>query len=576
MISKNINILIMLAVFFVVVISNLPETFAEETKSDTVASAKEVAAASDSLENSLSKIAEQRAAIDLLKKRLDTSEGISRQILQKRLEETTLKWLDLGKNYVREVAGLQDSAPEMARYREDAKNILREQLEVANSTIRGLRSRAKMPTLELPAIELASAYIDLLETQESVNQTYGILVDDIELARKFEIDTSQMEASLKGNIEDLAVSRSILLEVLLQNVRALKESTAISPDDKELKTKLTVSNKYLSQLADKFTPVLGMMDGLAIETSSYREQIVNSTGTISADVAEINVVKDLLVGWGKTFWDALIQDGPDLIFKLLLFLLVLYIANKLSKLFKKIVEKSIERSHLQLSELLRRMVVSVVRNIILIIGFLIGLSQIGISLGPLLAGFGIIGFVVGFALQDSLSNFAAGMMILIYRPYDVGDLIEACGMTGRVSHMSIVNTTIITFDNQTIVVPNNKIWGDVIKNVTAQTIRRVDMVFGISYSDDVAKAEQVLQNILETHEKVLTEPEPMVRLHELGDSSVNFIVRPWVKKEDYWDVYWDITRTVKIVFDQEGLSIPFPQRDVHLYRTTSPELTAAD
>lgn len=571
MITKNISMLLILAVFFVVVVSNFQKTFAEETKSATVASAKTQTTAPDPLENTLSKIAEQRAAIESLKKRINTSEGISRQVLQKRLEDTTLKWLDLGNNYVREVSEQQESTPEMSRQREDAKDILREQLDVVNSTIKGLRSRSKMPALELSATDLAAAYIDLLETQGAVNQAYEILVKDIGLARTFEIDTSQMEASLKESIQDLAVSRSILLEILLQNVKALKESSSLSPDDKELKTKLTVANKYLRQLADKFTPVLRLMDGLAIETSSYREQIVNSTGTISADVAEINVVKDLLVGWGKNFWEALVQDGPDLIFKLILFLLILYIANKLSQIFKKIVENNLERSQLQLSELLRRMVVSLVRNIILIIGCLIGLSQIGISLGPLLAGFGIIGFVVGFALQDSLSNFAAGMMILIYRPYDVGDLIEACGMTGRVSHMSLVNTTIITFDNQTIVVPNNKIWGDVIKNVTAQTTRRVDMVFGIAYSDDVSKAEQVLQNILKTHEKVLPEPEPIVRLHELGESSVNFIVRPWVNKEDYWDVYWDITRTVKIVFDKEGISIPFPQRDVHLYQTTSTE-----
>ena len=300
-------------------------------------------------------------------------------------------------------------------------------------------------------------------------------------------------------------------------------------------------------------------------TSGYREQILNVTGTVSADVVEVGVITDLLVGWGETVWKALIDDGPDLLFKALLILIILYISNKLSKIFKKIVENGLERSQLQLSELLRRMVVSLVRNIILIVGFLIALSQVGISLGPLLAGLGIIGFVVGFALQDSLSNFASGLMILMYRPYDVGDLIESGGISGRVSHMSLVNTTMLTFDNQTIVVPNSKIWGDTIKNITAQTYRRVDMVFGISYSDDIVKAERVLQQIIDSNDKVLPEPAPIIKLHELGESSVNFIVRPWVNKDDYWDVYWDITRTVKMQFDEEGLSIPFPQRDVHLY-----------
>jgi small conductance mechanosensitive channel len=161
------------------------------------------------------------------------------------------------------------------------------------------------------------------------------------------------------------------------------------------------------------------------------------------------------------------------------------------------------------------------------------------------------------------------MMILMYRPYDVGDLIEAAGVSGRVNQMSLVNTTILTLDNQTIIIPNNKIWGDVIRNVTAQTMRRVDLIFGISYSDDIPKTERVLQEILDSHDKVLADPEPMVRLHELGDSSVNFVVRPWVAVDDYWDVYWDLTRAVKIRFDEEGISIPFPQRDVHIYNQNS-------
>ena len=201
----------------------------------------------------------------------------------------------------------------------------------------------------------------------------------------------------------------------------------------------------------------------------------------------------------------------------------------------------------------------------MILGILMALSQIGISLTPMLAGLGVAGFIVGFALQDSLSNFAAGAMILIYRPFDVGDFVEVTGASGLVKDMNLVSTTITTFDNQTLVVPNSKIWGDVIKNVTAQNHRRVDLVFGISYDDDIEQAERVLAEIVAAHDKVLKDPEPNIKLHTLGDSSVNFVVRPWVKTDDYWDVYWDLMREVKLRFDREGISIPYPQRDVHLY-----------
>ena len=198
----------------------------------------------------------------------------------------------------------------------------------------------------------------------------------------------------------------------------------------------------------------------------------------------------------------------------------------------------------------------------------------GISVGPLLAGLGVAGFVIGFALQDTLANFASGLMILLYRPFDVGDIVETGGVFGKVKEMSLVNTTVLTFDNQTLVVPNSKIWGDVIKNVTAQDIRRVDLVFGIGYADDIPKAEGILEEVVRGHEKVLQDPQPVVKLHELGDSSVNFIVRPWVKRDDYWDVYWDVTRQVKLRFDAEGVTIPFPQRDVHLHVQQGLALTA--
>jgi small conductance mechanosensitive channel len=183
----------------------------------------------------------------------------------------------------------------------------------------------------------------------------------------------------------------------------------------------------------------------------------------------------------------------------------------------------------------------------------------------MLAGLGIAGFVLGFALQETLGNFAAGVMILAYRPYDVGDLIECSGgVFGKVSAMNLVSTTILTPDNQTRVVPNGKIWGDVITNVTAQKVRRVDLTFGISYADDIPHAEEVLWSIVKEHPMVLDDPPPIVKVHELGDSSVNFVVRPWVSRDDYWDTHWDITREVKLRFDREGISIPFPQRDVHL------------
>ena len=261
----------------------------------------------------------------------------------------------------------------------------------------------------------------------------------------------------------------------------------------------------------------------------------------------------------------LVDSGPKYLLKLLLFVGILFVFRFAKHAVRAGLEKAIDASNLNLSQLARRMIVGTISNLVMLFGILVALSQLGISLGPLLAGLGVAGFIVGFALQDTLGNFAAGIMILLYRPYDMGDLIDVGGVFGKVDKMSLVSTSLLTLDNQLFVVPNSKIWGDVIKNVTAQDTRRVDMVFGISYSDDIPKAESILEDILQSHDKVLDTPESMVRLHTLGASSVDFVVRPWVKVDDYWDVYWDVTRTVKLRFDEEGVSIPFPQRDVHVY-----------
>jgi len=235
----------------------------------------------------------------------------------------------------------------------------------------------------------------------------------------------------------------------------------------------------------------------------------------------------------------------------------------LGRIARSLTKRALRSSKVSMSALLTDMIVATAGNLMLLLGIFIALAQVGISVGPLLAGLGIAGFIVGFALQDSLSNFASGMLILIYRPFDVGDFVTAAGVTGTVSHMTLVNTTFTTIDNQLLVIPNNLIWSSAITNVTAQRIRRIDLVFGVSYADDVQKVERVLTEIVTSHAKVLARPEPVVKLHQLADSSVNFVVRPWVKTDDYWETYWDITRSVKLRFDAEGITIPFPQRQIH-------------
>jgi small conductance mechanosensitive channel len=219
-----------------------------------------------------------------------------------------------------------------------------------------------------------------------------------------------------------------------------------------------------------------------------------------------------------------------------------------------------------MSDLLRNFISGISYWLILGVGIILALSLFGINMTPLLAVFGGASFIIGFAMQSTLGNLASGLLLMITKPFDVGDVVDAAGVSGTVRNVSIVSTTILTFDNQVIVVPNTMVWESVITNVNASDTRRVDLMFGIGYDDDIELAKKILGEILTAHPLVLDDPAPNIRMNELADSSVNFICRPWAKTGDYWTVYWDVLQQAKEKFDEAGLSIPFPQSDVHIHQ----------
>lgn len=212
-------------------------------------------------------------------------------------------------------------------------------------------------------------------------------------------------------------------------------------------------------------------------------------------------------------------------------------------------------------------IVSFVSNLtyILILTFavLAALAKFGIQTASFVAVLGAAGFAIGFALQGSLANFAAGVLILVLRPFRVGDLIDAAGVMGTVRQIQLFNTVLATPDNVKILVPNGKVYGDVIKNVSGYDTRRIDLVIGIGYSSSIQRALEVLTDLLKEEPRVLSDPAPTIAVAELADSSVNFVVRPWVKSNDYWSTRFDLTRKIKEAFDENDIEIPFPQRVIH-------------
>ncbi|MDO7690110.1 MAG: mechanosensitive ion channel [Pirellulales bacterium] len=259
------------------------------------------------------------------------------------------------------------------------------------------------------------------------------------------------------------------------------------------------------------------------------------------------------------------QGGLRWVGRLFMFGSILFASWMLSRVLSRISGEALSRVE-GASSLLRTFLVNFVRQAILVLGFVVSLSALGINTSPILALIGGAAFVIGLALQGTLSNFAQGLLILAYRPFDVGDVIDAGGVSGIVDSMNMLSTTIRTFDNKKMIVPNGKIGGDTITNATASSTRRIDMTFGIGYGDDVAKAQEILERIINQHSLVLKDPAPLIKMNELGESAINFIARPWAKTGDYWTVFWEVTAAVKEEFDSAGISFPYPQHDVHLYQ----------
>ncbi|GLS82410.1 mechanosensitive ion channel family protein [Paraferrimonas haliotis] len=407
----------------------------------------------------------------------------------------------------------------------------------------------------------------MLKRYHQKDQYYAMLQQSLAWANQLNIDTKAQTDELK---RELAERLDYLVDFALFNrekLSRIQDKLALTPADQQgdLQASATAIKTQLVAIDTSLKQQISLMSGLQMDTTHYQQTMFNLTGDITQDVLNVSLASKLAKQWWDKASSQLFEEGPGLVFKLLIFVLIIALASLISRVVGKLVGRAVKTSKLNFSKLLQDFFVSLATKIVVVIGVLIGLSQLGLELGPLLAGFGIAGVIIGFALQDTLSNFASGMMILIYRPYDVGDLVITAGVTGVVSHMSLVSTTIKTLDNQRLIIPNNKIWGDTINNITAETHRRIDMVFGIGYGDDIEHAERVLIDIVENHPLVLKDPEPKVKLHTLNNSSVDFVVRPWVKPKDYWEVHWDITKAVKQRFDAEGISIPFPQRDVHIY-----------
>jgi small conductance mechanosensitive channel len=406
----------------------------------------------------------------------------------------------------------------------------------------------------------------------------ALMVSNLARMEQLKVPAEDDKAYLEELLPRRAIELSGRISLALDTIDTLKKwlENASPEEQQAIEAQLRTIEFQKNSVANSLSVTLEMMQQLNIETSQFGQILVLATGellnkTVNTEVA-IGVLQKV---WRSArLW--LDENLSEIIVRLFTFLLILLAFKVLARMVSGVLLRIISRSSMKTSQLLNTFVQGITSKVIMLVGIIVALTQLGIELGPLLAGLGIMGFVVGFALQDTLSNFASGMMILITRPFDIDDVIDAGGVNGIVRSMNLISTTIVTFDNQQIVVPNSKVWGNTIRNVSARDKRRVDLSFALSHQVDSAHMEALFKEVVDADQRVLEDPAPTIKLNKVGEYSSEFIVRPWVLSKDYWSFYWDMTRAIKDRLDNEELAFTRHQQDIHLqYPNKSSPLVVA-
>jgi len=535
----------------------------------------------DPMAELLTELGEVEARIGFLEARYEIAEGEDRELFADQLGR---RWREhhalLG-----EMAAATEAAREAGAERLDATERLRtaitrefQFLRTYGDTLQARIAALRLVRPDTPPEDLTELELQLTDLNIALDRLSIAATDEIEWAESVGLDLGTEVAFLDSAIGYRAAIIAARIELASdQKVKLLDRAGKAGADTVAIHEELNALEEKLFGTTTSLETMIELMDRRGLESSDYRRLLLETTGDFGTDILDVDVVGGILQDRWAALRTWLADNIGSILIKLLTIIGVVFLFGIFARLGRRATRRILASAHIDTSELLNRLLIGGAGKLVWLLGFLVVLSILGVDLGPMLAGLGIAGFIIGFALQDTLSNFASGLMIMLYRPFDVGDIVTVGGVSGHVQAVTLVSTVIMTFDNQAMIVPNSKVWGDVINNVTAQDTRRVDLVFGIGYADDIPKAQAIISDVVRSHDLVLDDPEPIIRVHNLGESSVDFVCRPWCRTDDYWTVHWDVTEAVKQRFDAEGVSIPFPQRDVHIYQhgaaATEPEAT---
>lgn len=544
------------------------ETQAEQTEDTNAESAENAEEASP---DPIQVLREEYTNLSVIMRGVaDRHNELTRQITNASVSEalvienqvTELK-VEFVKNMRRQVAIYH----ELSRLDDPAREIRKEIEDLLARTSKGLhenldanqRRLAKMRSDRDAAAREDKAVVDqrIFEQEKWLIQLYDFTYDQTESLKSMGMDYKRLEDYLIERVSNDADFYSSRLEVVDQGLSQLNEIAKSATLSQEQQDEVKSLGIKKTQSVNTLREMVRLMGALKLDTTKYQRVLVTTSGKVTTDLLDADVAATLLTDWISFAYEWLSRNALDVALDVVVFFLIVFVFRLLSLVAGKLIERGMSKG--DVSPLLKIMLKSVVRGAIVVFGVLVAFSQLGIHITPLLAGLGIFGFIIGFALQDSLSNFASGLMILSYRPFDIGDTIEVCGVMGVVKHMTLISATIRTFDNQVLTIPNNKIWGSVIRNMTAQTKRRIDMEFIIDPNEDIDHVLACIEDEVNKNEQVLDDPAPAVKLNKVTIYGMEVIARPWALREEYFPTHWALQRAIKKRLAEEKIVLAFQQ-----------------
>ncbi|MBO6657965.1 MAG: mechanosensitive ion channel [Pseudomonadales bacterium] len=496
--------------------------------------------------------------LQVLNDSIDHAAGDRLEVLILERQKTTLEILDelfaLARNLEKQSSLDLDTAElrdMVVSYLVRTSNALDQFLDREEDEMVERRSRV----IKLTGIELVEFEQNNASTMTWFQEMIEAKLRSIQELEELGVSTGNHRENLVNRLNRFASSLAGQLQLVDSSLKAIKVGSGSEPLSSDLKAQLQALNIRRSSILSSLALLVHKMNALGLEAKEYR-QLLLETGEVTTDLFDPEIVLGIVQKQLNIVSDWLSRNAGVFLTKLVVFVLIITAFRLIARATNFMMRRSFESQTVQVSKLMQDMLLGLSSKGIMFLGVLVALSHMGVEITALLTGLGIAGFIVGFALQDSLANFVAGIMILGYRPFDVGDVIEAGGVFGKVSKMSMVSTTILTFDNQTLIVPNNKIWGDVIKNITLQHERRIDLEFNVGLNENIGDVRYLIHGVLESIEEILEDPAPSIEFNELTPYSMVIVVRPWVQKEVYWPTRWRLLREIKQALDDAGVEIP--------------------